>query len=157
MIEWWVVIKDRKIETIRKALSLWTYIYTGSNNRQRPSRLKSPYKIKRRFDWRIVWHAFCIVEDLPEQECLKACNSFWPKWWDKWYFLIPYEYIPDLFTLYAIVDKNDSNYFKIIRQKEKAKQFIALAKELYYNWDQEIKKFFEDIQLSIFINSKYWL
>lgn len=156
LIEWRVVIKSDKVNWIKKALSMWMFVFTGSDNWLRGI-YKSPRNYMKRKDWKIVWHAWSIVWDEPANERFVVINSFWDDRWDSWYFYLPYKDIDSCFSLNCIVDKDDSWKFAILRQKEKAKQLVALAKELYSNGDTEIKKFFEDIQLSAFINDKYQL
>lgn len=156
LIEWRVVIKTDKINWIKKALSMWMRIYTWSDDWLRWI-YRSPRNYQKRKDWKIVWHAWSIVWDEPSNERFVVINSFWADWWDSWYFYLPYKDIDSCFSLNVIIDSDDSWKFAILKQKEKAKQFISLAKELYSNGDAEIKKFFEEVQLSNFISTKYWL
>lgn len=152
-IEWYVRVK-KNVDDIRKALSMWMYIYTGSydwlwNN------WKPPYNYVKRKDSKLSWHARPIVDDEPNNKRFVVANSFWTGRWAKWYFYLPYDNLSSTFSLYAIVDKDDSWKFKLFKQHQKAKEFIELAKDLYKEWTPEIKKWFDGIQLSKNITELY--
>ena len=53
--------------------------------------------------------------------------------------------------LLFILDDDTKNIEKI----EKSKQIIKLSKWLYENWDQEIKEYFEKIQITNKLETKY--
>ena len=158
LIEWSLIIpKDKNvIESMRKALNMWCYIYTWSSNWWRWN-WKHPFNYIKRTDWKFVWHARDIVEDQPEQRRFKAINSRWENWWDKWYFYIPYSDIESIYSMYAIIDKDDTGKFQTFKAKEIAKQTIEANKKMYNSWDNEVKSFYEKIQIGNFLEKKYWL
>ena len=84
-------------------------------------------------------------------------NSFWPDWWDGWYFYLPYKDIDSCFSLNVIVDKDDSWKFAMLRQAEKIKQFINIAKDIYNNWDVKTKQKLITRWISDFFSKEYWI
>lgn len=129
-----IIKKDSNmIANIRDALSKGMYIFTGSNNWYWS-------RIKRTFNYEIIpwrtdiWHAFAIIEDIPEKQQFKAVNSYWTKRADWWYFYIDYDMIPWLYTLNAIKDKVDTDKFNRIKNRENAKEIVRILKKMNYNW-----------------------
>jgi len=129
-----VIKKDANmIANMRDALSKWMYIYTWSNNWYWT-------RIKRTFNYEIIpwrtdiWHAFLIIEDIPEKEQFKAVNSYGSKRADKWYFYIDYDMVDKLYTLNPIKDKVDTEKFNRIKNRENAKEMVRILKKMNYNW-----------------------
>lgn len=148
---------DSIIEQVRKAFWLWMFIYTWSSNWDWWKFKANNYTYVKRKDWKFVWHARCIVDDIPEKKLLKCLNSRWDDRWDKWYFYLPYEYVLDIYNMYPILDKDESSLVNLIKAKELSKQIISISQNLYSLADEETKRFFEKIQLGSFLKNKYWV
>lgn len=141
IIEWYLEIKKdaNMIKNVDKALSMWCYIYTGSDN-WLWGNYRSPYVYQTRNDWKIVWHAFPIVDK--KDWYYTWPQSFGTDFWDKWYLNYKPEQLSWMFTLRVIVDKDETGKFKMFKQKEKIKQFVNLAKDIFENWDTPTRQAF---------------
>lgn len=150
LIEWYLEIKkDANMYTnIDKAINMWCYIYTWSNN-WTWGIYRKPFIYKVRTDWKIVWHAFPIV-DKRSDGIYVSPTSFGTSYWNKWYIYINPEDIKWFFTLFAIVDKDETWRFARFKNKEKVKQLLSIAADLYLSStsDDELKEYFNKIQLS---------
>jgi len=157
IIEGYLEIKKdaNMIKNIRKAYSMWCYIYSGRDDAYRGI-YKSPYNVQIRTDWKIMWHCYWMVDELEDWRHINS-NSFWPTFWDKWYFYTPPKDIYWMFTLYAIVDKDDSWRFQDYKLKELARQTKEQNEKMYLAWDVEVKKKYEEAQLWKFLTKKYGL
>jgi hypothetical protein len=157
LIEWHLEIKKdwKEIENIRKALNMGCYIYTWSNNGLWGI-YRKPYNYMKRKDWKIVWHAWAIVDDQPDNKRFVVANSFGTDWGDKWYFYLPYEDISSTFTLWAIVDKDETGKFQMFKLKEKIKQFVDLGKNIFEWADTETRQKFITRAISDYFK-KRWL
>jgi len=155
LIEWYTEIKKDKdmIKNIDKALSMWCYIATWSDDWLRWI-YRTPYNYMHRKDWKIVWHAYPIVDKLADWRYVVP-NSFGTDRWDKWYFYLQPSDLKWLFTLYAVIDKDDTWKFKRFKQQEKIKQFIKLWQDIYKNWDTKTRQQFIKRSISDFFDKEY--
>ena len=81
--------------------------------------------------WSGYWHAFAIVGYLPEW--LLALNSYGAKYNYKWYtgcFLIKWEDVPSLYSVYALIDKANIDEL----QKEKIRQDNISKERMKQMW-----------------------
>lgn len=133
LITWYLVLDwdtpEKLIEQTRKAISLWMYVYTGSDNCNWSETGKTGlYTVTTKS---AVWHARPIIDFTDDARLFHELNSRWADWWPKWwYFDLKYEDIDKTFTRYAIIDKDDSGKFDWFKRQQKAEQFVRLAKEL---------------------------
>lgn len=125
--------KVNTIEEWKSAVDSWKFIFTGSNNWNWNS-VASKHLYTLRTDWKIVWHAFCIIGY--DDTWFTWINSYGP---ENWYFTIPFDLYPTLFTRYAISDFVDE--VLILNYKKKMQQeTIDKAIELWItNW-QELER-----------------
>ena len=148
LIEWFVTITNGvgQIDKIKRAIDAWYRISTGSNN-WNWTKTKNTGIYTLRTDKKIVWHAFAIVDY--EQDFFWAINSYGNKWGlYEWYFKIPFTLIDKIYSKLVIIDKNDSKTFQKFKDRIRVNEIITLAKMLYNNWNSDVRKYFENIQLS---------
>jgi hypothetical protein len=155
IIEWFVWV-EKTVEEMRKALSMWIYIYTWSANWWR-GKYKSPYEYVVRTDGKRVWHAWPIVDDDPQNKRFVVLNSFGEKRWDGGYFYLPYDELKSAYNLYWIIDKDDTWKFQVFKQKQQVKAFLESAKSIYKDAPAEVQRLFENRKLSKNLEWIYWL
>ena len=140
LIEGWVRIdrypsdKAKAIIQMKQAIDMWNFVYTWSESWDWSKTWKKPYIYQLRTDWKIVGHAWSIVEYDDTTQMFKAINSRWPTRWDKGYFYVPYEMIDKLFSKYCIIDKDNSDIFKNFKRKQKAKELVAMCSD-FWKWE----------------------
>lgn len=155
-IAWYVTLDwtgNKLIEQMKKALDMWNFISCGSGNGDWWETKRTWYYTVR-WDWQFVWHAWCIVDYW--DWFFRCINSYGDKRWQyNWYFKLRFEDIEKVYSKLCFIDKDDSGAFTKLADKERARQMIVLAKELYANWNNDVKKYFEDIQLSSNLKNLY--
>lgn len=161
LIEWYVTIPrvwyntptgimtlERRNKELNLALNKWFLIYTGSDKIKWTMNNWPIVKFSDKWDW----HAFPIITNKDiyhsTDNLYKFGNSFGSDRGDNGYWYIQEKDVDKLFTAYIIIDKSDSEYFKKYRANKKVFEFLQKAKELYNEWNDEIKKYFEQIKLS---------
>jgi hypothetical protein len=120
LIEWWTKVRGK--EELKKAIDNRRYILTGSMDWDWKS-VKETWFYKQRKDKKNVWHIFCIVDYVDDDEHKTkgfACiNSKWPKGTPKnGFFIIPFELVDTLYTRYAISDRNDEEVIRNYKLKK---------------------------------------
>ncbi len=124
IIAWYV--RTPNINSIKAALSNRQIIYTWTN--------KCNWKqtvINKRFTYTASGsgHAFCIVWYDDAEWAFIAANSWGESFWYGWYFYINYWDLENLFSCYALVDKQDKplidNYKKMKDEEAKLKAIQA--------------------------------
>lgn len=142
LIEGYLEIKKdaNMFKNIDKALSMGLYIYTGSDN-WLWGNYSYPYIYQTRNDWKVVWHAYPIVDKKSDGN-YTGPQSFGKDFWDNWYLNYKPEQLNGMFTLYAIVDKDETWKFSMFKLKEKIKQFVELGKYIYDNADTKTRQKF---------------
>ena len=97
------------VEAYIKAIASWKGWYLWTN----------------KCDWREAWKTwtFAYTPSWPghffmwnwynlENEVLYAKNSWWEQWWPKgWLLEIPFDQVPNLYSLYVVYDKKDKHLF----------------------------------------------
>jgi hypothetical protein len=156
MISWYVTIKSwekDEVVKIKKALDMWKFISTGSSNWDW-TKTKATGIYTLRTDSKFVWHARCIVDY--GDGYFWAVNSYGDKRWKyNWYFRVPFDLLPKIYSKLVIIDKDDSGSYSKLREYKKAQEMLKLAKELYMNWNKEQKQYFEQIMLTKNIETLY--
>lgn len=157
MIEWYTTIEKtntNKVNLIKNAIDLGMFISTGSNNWDwLKIKTKKSYVV--RTDGKRVWHAWCIVDYDDTKQSFKCKNSWWPQWGDGWYFWLPYSMVYNIYGCYPVIDKDETGKFKRFKLKEKAKQLVNIAKDIYTNWDNATKQFLESVQIWTWFTKNY--
>lgn len=156
LIEWYVTIHNRATDLVgkmRKAIDNGNFLCTGSSNGDWAETKKTGIYTLRKNN-KFGWHAWCIVSY--EDNFFWAINS----WWDKrgphgWYFKVPNELVTKLYSKLAIIDKDDSIYFQMLKDRVKVAEMKQLAKDLYKWWNSSVKEYFEKIQLSENLDKLY--
>lgn len=152
-IQWFVSIKNSEediVNKIKKALDLNMFILTGSSNWDW-SEIKKTGIYTKRTDTLYVWHGWGIVDYW--QDYFLCINSYWDKRWPLgWYFKLPFSMVKDVYSKIAFIDMKDNNFWKLKLYK-KAQEMITLGKEVYAMGDDNVKKYFEKIELSKNINN----
>lgn len=156
VIEWYVTIGNTETNVIakmKKAIDNGNFLCTGSSNGDWTATGKTGnYTL--RTDWKFVGHAWAIVDYWADY--FWAINSWWPSWWIYWgYFKVPNELVTQIYNKLAIIDKNDSFYFQKMKDRVKVEQVITLCKELYGKGSQQVKDYFEKIQLGANLENLY--
>lgn len=150
---WWntptgVMTVERRNEELKKAMQKWYFIYTWSNRAKRTMGMNPVIK----FGDYSIWHAFSLVKQWDiyhsKDNLYKFINSWWTKWWDNGYWYIEEKDVDKLFTAYIIIDKKDSEFFQRFKANRKVTDLILKAKEIYYDSNNEQKKYWETIQLT---------
>lgn len=128
-IEWYSKVQwDYQL---KKALSEWKLIYTGSSRCSWALTNKDKVFTPINYEWLWHWFNMCWYDEL----YYYWANSFWKNRWDNWFFKIKHEDIKYLFTTYAIMDKKDVDLMK--KQISKDKKDIELAVSLgITNWQR---------------------
>jgi hypothetical protein len=151
LIEWWVVLdNNKKAEQMKQALDRGHLLYTWGGKIDRAKARKTP-TIEFKASW--IGHAFAIV--WYEGNLFKIANSFGRDYGDNGYNYVRDTDVTKLFSCYAIIDKDDKWYFQKFKDKQKAKQLIAIAKDLYSTANTEQKAYFEKIWLSANLTNLY--
>lgn len=150
---WWntptgIMTAERRNKELKKAMEQWYFIYTGTD-RVKWTMTMNP--LLNFWDKR-VWHAFSLVKENDiyhsTGDLYKFINSYGKERWDNGYWYIKESDVDKLYTCYVILDHKDSDFFKRFRSNKKVTDLILKAKELYYEWNYEQKKYFENIQLT---------
>ena len=128
--------KSAALMTMKQALDLGQFIYTGSDNGNWVLTGTKPYIYTLRTDWRIVGHCWCIVGYDNATQLFKVINSRWPTWGDKGYFYLRFEDIDKIFTKYCLIDKDDSQIFARFKRQQKAKQ-LADDCHTFREWETD--------------------
>lgn len=155
LIEWYVTIKNTETDLVakmRKAIDNGNFLATGSMNGDR-AKIKKTGVYSIRTDNLYVWHARCIVAY--EDDFFRAINSWWNRGIYGWYFKVPNELVDNIYSKLAIIDKDDSIYFNMLRDKIKAEEMKAIWKYLYSRWNSQVKEYFETIKLSANLDRLY--
>lgn len=119
-IDWWLV--SETIEWTKNAIKNWFLIYTGSDKCDWNATGKSKVFVYKN-NW--SWHAFSLVDY--NDDWFIAVNSFGKKWWDEWYFLVPYNNFNDLYTKNVIIDKDDTGIIKNLNYENEYKKAIEMG------------------------------
>ena len=113
LIAWYAVCKNK--EQIMQSLAKWYCLYTWTLKADRNTTKRTGIFSQ----WNSYWHAFAIV--WYDKDGIIARNSYWPTRSDykgyKWHFLIKWEDITALFTIYSMIDNQDID--AITAQKKK--------------------------------------
>lgn len=161
---WWkypngtVQTKETRLQQIKKALDSGYFLYTGSDKVDWSAWWKNPI-----ISWKSsgVGHAFDLVASNETYHStgnlIKIANSFGRDYADNGYNYINESDIDRLFTVYVIIDKKDSAFFQTFKQQQKAKQLIAIAKDLYENANAEQKAWFMEKKIGDWIKKLYLL
>ena len=148
--------KETRLQQIKKAIDSGYFLYTGSDKVDSSAWWKNPI-----ISWKAsgVGHAFDLVSDNETYhstgDLIKIANSFGRDYADNGYNYIKEENIDKLFTVYVIIDRKDASFFQTFKQQQKAKQLIALAKDLYENANTEQKAWFIEKKIGEWINKLY--
>ena len=69
-------------------------------------------------------------------------NSFWPDWWDKWYFDLPYDLVFTewFYSINAVVDVDNSSKFDDSIEKQRVKEAVRNMKKIYENTKNPLTK-----------------
>lgn len=155
LIEWFVTIRNSEtdlVKKMRKAIDNGNFLATGSSNGDRATIKKTGVYSVRKDDV-FVWHARCIVSY--EDDFFRAINSWGNRGIHGGYFKVPNDMVDKVYSKLAIIDKDDSIYFQMLRDKIKAEEMKTIWKYLYSRWNSEVKSYFEKIQLSTNLDRLY--
>ena len=155
LIEWFVTIPKwtKQIEQMKQALDMWKFISTGSAYWDWANIKKTGiYSV--RTDGMFVGHAWAIVDYWDGY--FRAVNSYWEDWWPyNGKFKVPFELVSTIYSTLVIIDKDDSGAFAYLQDYKKAQEMLSIAKDLYNRGNNEVKKYFEQIQLGNNIERLY--
>jgi len=126
LITWYSIVST--IDEMKHSISKWRLIATGSNN-WNWNTVRNTHLYEIRTDWRVVWHAFCIVGY--NELGWVAVNSYWE---DNWVFTIPYNLTDTLYTRFSVSDTKDESYIINYKQSIMNNITIESAKEWYKLW-----------------------
>jgi len=156
IIEWYVSIANSEqniVAKMKKAIDNGNFMCSWSSDADW-GMIKKTGEYTLRTDWKFVWHARCYVDYWSDY--FWALNSFGPnRGIHGGYFKVPFDMVEGTYSKLCMIDKNDSLYFQKLKDREKAKQMIAIAKELYTTGNQEVKTYFDDIKLSANMDRLY--
>ena len=122
--------QEEQVKKIRQALSLWKFIYTGSQHWDWGYAWSTGI-YKTRTDGKIVWHLYALVMDVPEKQAFLCPNSWGTDRGEDWYFYLPYSEIKNIYTKLVIFDKDDSGLFLKIKEKSQAMEWVRQLKKIY--------------------------
>lgn len=113
LIAWYAVCKNK--EQIMQSLAKWYCLYTWTLKADRNATKRTGVFAQ----WNSYWHAFALV--WYDKDWVIARNSYWPTRSDykgyKWHFLIKWDDITALFTIYSMIDNQDIDV--ILAEKKK--------------------------------------
>lgn len=151
LIEGWVLIQmEDRANLMKKALDMWKLLYTWAA-KVNWSKHRKNATIDFTTSW--IWHAFAIV--WYEWDLFKIANSFGTDYGDNGYNYIRASDVGKLMSVYVIIDKDDTGCFQKFKDQQKAKQLLAIAKDLYGTGNPDQKAYFEKIWLSANLNALY--
>lgn len=111
MIDGYTLVKkvgETNGDTIARAIDSWFILYTGSSSIDWKATIMSgkPYAIK----WRSYGHIFAIVDYFIQngKRFFTIRQSVGPKYFDEGYVYLPEDQLVNLFSVYAIIDKDES-------------------------------------------------
>lgn len=150
-ISWYARLTDR-IYQGKYALSIGQTIYTWTVKCDWKETLETGI-----FHWKesSYWHAFIII--WYNKDWFIARNSYWWMFeydWIKWWFLIPWDMVEYLFTMYALIDMTDIDAVKAekIRKDNESKERM---KDMWIwnglDWDQPVTR----AQVAIMLDRLY--
>ena len=132
LIEWYAICSDSY--QMKYAIASGQCLFTGTMRCD----WKQTQKTWVFTEWDWYGHAFAIIGYLPEW--LLALNSYWDKYNYKWFtgcFLIKWEDLDLLYTVYALIDKSNAEEIKQekIKQDNLSKQ--RMQDKWIRNWQRE--------------------
>jgi len=129
-ISWYSAV--RTIDDIKNAIDNWRYIATWSNNWDWTN-VRTNHTYKLREDWRLIWHAFCMIDYIDDRRGLKCINSYWE---ENWEFEMSYDLVHTLYTRYAVSDKVDTEQILLFKEKIMEARLDVAKERGYWNWER---------------------
>lgn len=133
-IEWYAIVKT--MYDIKHALAKWYCIYTGTSFADwKKTRSTGVFEALPAGSY---GHAFCFIGY--NEKWVIARNSYWSAYtYDgiEWSFLIRREDVKRMFTMYALIDKQDVDKIKLQKMKADAESKRRMVDMGIRNWQNE--------------------